>query len=410
MVIAPAPDSEVTRAGAARAAALPDVSPARQSVGFLRADGRRRFAPALRHPGQDRQSCTSFCRRMNCAGTIRTFSGSGRGTTAIIDDPDNFADNAAAVLCRKHAALQPLAITFYEIQEERYTREDYLSGKKRMDPGFFTIHMLTGHAVSRPMMALRFIRNALRETGRDLVADLVSAQRDGAAGACPHRHRRGAAEPLCAGDALSLRFLGRHRLDAAAQLANGISTAVWSSRCCSISPRRGSWWRFMCCSSPAASPSCSAGARRWVKWIVLIGQISYDHRNPMFFYGVDKILAGLLLILCVAPIGRALSLDRVRAVRAAKRADLDGDRSALQQRLDRGVHPADADPDGGAVLLQRHQQDGRRRLARRRRGVDRVHHRRALQPVHPEPARLAVLAGQFRDLRHGLHRDRLLLS
>jgi predicted DCC family thiol-disulfide oxidoreductase YuxK len=61
----------------------------------------------------------------------------------------------------------------------------------------------------------------------------------------------------------------------------------------------------------------------WVKWIVLIGQISYDHRNPMFFYGVDKILAGLLLILCVAPIGRALSLDRVRAVRAAKRVRLD---------------------------------------------------------------------------------------
>ncbi len=61
----------------------------------------------------------------------------------------------------------------------------------------------------------------------------------------------------------------------------------------------------------------------WVKWLVLIGQISYDHRNPMFFYGVDKILAGLLLILCFAPIGRALSLDRVRAVRAAKRVRLD---------------------------------------------------------------------------------------
>jgi predicted DCC family thiol-disulfide oxidoreductase YuxK len=61
----------------------------------------------------------------------------------------------------------------------------------------------------------------------------------------------------------------------------------------------------------------------WVKWIVLIGQISYDHRNPMFVYGVDKILAGLLLILCLAPIGRALSLDRVRAIRAAKRISLD---------------------------------------------------------------------------------------
>jgi predicted DCC family thiol-disulfide oxidoreductase YuxK len=61
----------------------------------------------------------------------------------------------------------------------------------------------------------------------------------------------------------------------------------------------------------------------WVKWIVLIGQVSYDHRNPMFFYGVDKILASLLLLLCLAPIGRALSLDRVRAVRAAKRQNLE---------------------------------------------------------------------------------------
>src|SRR5581483_11266805 len=59
-----------------------------------------------------------------------------------------------------------------------------------------------------------------------------------------------------------------------------------------------------------------------VKWVVLIGQLSYANRSPMFVYGVDKILAGLLLILCVAPIGHALSLDRVRAVRAAKRADL----------------------------------------------------------------------------------------
>jgi predicted DCC family thiol-disulfide oxidoreductase YuxK len=61
----------------------------------------------------------------------------------------------------------------------------------------------------------------------------------------------------------------------------------------------------------------------WVKWVVLIGQLSYDHRNPLLSYGVDKILACLLFILCLAPIGRALSLDRVRAVRAAKLKDLD---------------------------------------------------------------------------------------
>lgn len=60
----------------------------------------------------------------------------------------------------------------------------------------------------------------------------------------------------------------------------------------------------------------------WVKWLVLIGHISYDQRTPNLAYGVDAILACLLVILCFAPTGKALSLDRVRAVRRAKRADL----------------------------------------------------------------------------------------
>jgi len=60
----------------------------------------------------------------------------------------------------------------------------------------------------------------------------------------------------------------------------------------------------------------------WVKWIVLIGQISYHHRDVNLTYGVDHILACLLFILCAAPTGRAMSLDRVRAVRAAKRLEL----------------------------------------------------------------------------------------
>jgi predicted DCC family thiol-disulfide oxidoreductase YuxK len=61
----------------------------------------------------------------------------------------------------------------------------------------------------------------------------------------------------------------------------------------------------------------------WVKWVVLIGQISYDYRNPVIWYGADKILASLLLILCFAPIGRAMSLDRIRAVRAVKLGNLE---------------------------------------------------------------------------------------
>jgi hypothetical protein len=61
----------------------------------------------------------------------------------------------------------------------------------------------------------------------------------------------------------------------------------------------------------------------WVKWPVLIGVISYVYRNPVMRYGVDFIDACLLLILCFAPVGRAMSLDRVRQVRLAKLKSLD---------------------------------------------------------------------------------------
>jgi predicted DCC family thiol-disulfide oxidoreductase YuxK len=61
----------------------------------------------------------------------------------------------------------------------------------------------------------------------------------------------------------------------------------------------------------------------WVKWIVLIGQLSYDRRNPVLPYGVDNILACVLLILCLAPIGRALSFDRAREIRRAKQKNLE---------------------------------------------------------------------------------------
>ena len=61
-----------------------------------------------------------------------------------------------------------------------------------------------------------------------------------------------------------------------------------------------------------------------MKWIVLVGQISYDYRNPMLTLRRRQDSSpACCFILCVAPIGRALSLDRVRAVRAAKRKDLE---------------------------------------------------------------------------------------
>jgi hypothetical protein len=61
---------------------------------------------------------------------------------SIMDDPDLYADDAAERLCKNHAALQPVAITFLELQEERFTREDLLSGKHRDDPKFFTVRTI----------------------------------------------------------------------------------------------------------------------------------------------------------------------------------------------------------------------------------------------------------------------------
>lgn len=61
---------------------------------------------------------------------------------------------------------------------------------------------------------------------------------------------------------------------------------------------------------------------RWVKWLVLIGQISLAHRNPAIQYGLDNICSSLLVVLCLAPVGRALSLDRWRAARRARLGNL----------------------------------------------------------------------------------------
>jgi len=57
---------------------------------------------------------------------------------------------------------------------------------------------------------------------------------------------------------------------------------------------------------------------RWVKWIVLFGLLSYFNGNEFIYYGVDYVAIAILLILCLAPIGSALSFDRIRQVRKYK--------------------------------------------------------------------------------------------
>ena len=56
----------------------------------------------------------------------------------------------------------------------------------------------------------------------------------------------------------------------------------------------------------------------WVKWLVLIIHMSYFNRNEFLIYGVDRILIAFLMLLCLAPVGSALSLDRIKKVRKYK--------------------------------------------------------------------------------------------
>lgn len=51
---------------------------------------------------------------------------------------------------------------------------------------------------------------------------------------------------------------------------------------------------------------------RWAKWIVLAGHLSYVQRNPIVQYGVDHVLASVLLPLCLAPVGSGLSVGAWR--------------------------------------------------------------------------------------------------
>ena len=46
---------------------------------------------------------------------------------------------AGAILCRKHASLGPVSITFMTYEEGSFTPADQLSGKHPMDPEFITV-------------------------------------------------------------------------------------------------------------------------------------------------------------------------------------------------------------------------------------------------------------------------------
>jgi hypothetical protein len=56
----------------------------------------------------------------------------------IIDDPQLYADRAGALLCREHAALHPVSITFVQYEQGEFTVADKSNGKHPTDPEFIT--------------------------------------------------------------------------------------------------------------------------------------------------------------------------------------------------------------------------------------------------------------------------------
>ncbi len=58
---------------------------------------------------------------------------------SVAGNPDLYAEPAAAMLCRQHAAFNPVSVTFLDYEQGNFTPQDYLSGKHPMDPELVTM-------------------------------------------------------------------------------------------------------------------------------------------------------------------------------------------------------------------------------------------------------------------------------
>jgi hypothetical protein len=56
----------------------------------------------------------------------------------IGESPDIYGDAAAALLCRRHAALHPVAIVLMDVEQKDFWPADHLGGKRPLDPEFVT--------------------------------------------------------------------------------------------------------------------------------------------------------------------------------------------------------------------------------------------------------------------------------
>ena len=56
--------------------------------------------------------------------------------------PQIYGDAAAAGLCRQHASLHPVAISFVAIEQKAFWPKDYKNGKRPLDAAFVTVKPL----------------------------------------------------------------------------------------------------------------------------------------------------------------------------------------------------------------------------------------------------------------------------
>jgi hypothetical protein len=58
---------------------------------------------------------------------------------AVLDGPEDFGKEFAAMFCRQNAKLNPVSVKLFEVEEEDYGPLDRLSGKQPLDPEFVRV-------------------------------------------------------------------------------------------------------------------------------------------------------------------------------------------------------------------------------------------------------------------------------
>ncbi len=65
---------------------------------------------------------------------------------ALLDNPDDFAEEFAALFCRRHADLHPVKIMLFEVDQQSYGPLDRLRGKQPLDAEFVKVAVVKSFA------------------------------------------------------------------------------------------------------------------------------------------------------------------------------------------------------------------------------------------------------------------------